>query len=252
MIDIKTWQQHAQSDDTKQLATVYMQQEIADLRAALAARATPAPAQTAVEKMLEINQLDELGHEVARLQRALCFWLPSVTDREDDVADRILQDAFLLCGVDGNIPDDFKTAQELGWVTLAPAQPTSDLSARILALPLPQTENTIKVGMFEVRAWTKSHLCDLLQAAADLAATVAAVQGQQWLPIESAPKDGTHILAWWEGAVHTIWWLDNTHTRTPWAGWKVPSLQVMPVGSKPSHWMPLPAAPAQSGGGEHV
>lgn len=80
--------------------------------------ATPAPD---VEKMLETNQLDELGQEVARLQKALCFWLPSITDREDEVAERILQDAFLLCGIDGNIPDDFKSAQELGWVTLAAA-----------------------------------------------------------------------------------------------------------------------------------
>lgn len=76
---------------------------------------------SAVDEMLETNQLDELAHEVARLQNALCFWLPSVTDREDEVAERILQDAFLLCGIDGNIPDDFKTAQELGWVALAPS-----------------------------------------------------------------------------------------------------------------------------------
>jgi hypothetical protein len=73
---------------------------------------------SAVEQMLETNQLDELGEEVARLQKALCFWLPSVTDREDEVALRILEDAFLLVGIDGNIPDDFKSAQELGWVSL--------------------------------------------------------------------------------------------------------------------------------------
>lgn len=89
--------------------------------------ATPAPD---VEKMLETNQLDELGQEVARLQKALCFWLPSITDREDEVAERILQDAFLLCGIDGNIPDDFKSAQELGWVALAaaPAAPIAEVT----------------------------------------------------------------------------------------------------------------------------
>ena len=92
-------------------------------RAALSVKAEP----SAVEKMLATNELDELGEEVARLQRALCFWLPSVTEREDEVAARILEDAFLLVGIDGNIPDDFKTAQELGWVTLAaaPTPPTT-------------------------------------------------------------------------------------------------------------------------------
>lgn len=106
--------------------------------------ASPPPQQgkhTAVDKMLEASELDELGQEVARLQKALCFWLPSVTEREDEVAERLLQDAFLLCGIDGNIPDDFKTAQELGWVTLAaaptpPAQPAPDLAARD-ATPVP-------------------------------------------------------------------------------------------------------------------
>jgi hypothetical protein len=61
----------------------------------------------------------ELSQEVARLQNALCFWLPSVTDREDECALRILEDAFLLVGCDGNMPADFKSAQELGWIVFA-------------------------------------------------------------------------------------------------------------------------------------
>lgn len=71
-------------------------------------------------------ELESLGAEVARLQDALCFWLPSVTEREDEVALRILDDAFLLVGADGNLPPDFKSAQELGWIALQPAssQPT--------------------------------------------------------------------------------------------------------------------------------
>lgn len=42
MNDIKTWAERSFADNSKQLVTAYMQAEIAELRAALAARATPA------------------------------------------------------------------------------------------------------------------------------------------------------------------------------------------------------------------
>ena len=119
----------------------------------------------------------------------------------------------------------------------------SDLQAAILALPLPDTS---------CRDIEKEDLTDLLIAAADLAASTALqapvreVPG--WQPIETAPKDGTHILLWWGEQARLGWWLDNSHTRTPWAGWKVPSLQVVPFGCQPSHWMPMPAAPVQKEG----
>ena len=64
-----------------------------------------------------------------------------------------------------------------------------------------------------------------------------------WRPIESAPKDGTKFLAWWGpevGKPVITYWLDNSNTRTPWAGWRVPSMQVLSVHSKATLWMPLP------------
>jgi len=71
-----------------------------------------------------------------------------------------------------------------------------------------------------------------------------------WLPIESAPKDGSEFLAWWDDGkgskhrgVRTTHYLDNSKTRTPWAGWIGPSMAVVHIGLKPTHWMPLPAAP---------
>lgn len=77
----------------------------------------------------EVWQAIELGKEVARLQDALAFWLPNVPTDESvpkEVADRIANDAFLLIGTDGNLPDDFKSAEELGWISLSAAQPVQD------------------------------------------------------------------------------------------------------------------------------
>jgi hypothetical protein len=60
---------------------------------------------------------------------------------------------------------------------------------------------------------------------------VATPIAPQWLPIESAPKDGSQVIAWWEaegfdavGVLMTSW-LDNSKTRVPWAGWRVPSMR---------------------------
>lgn len=63
-----------------------------------------------------------------------------------------------------------------------------------------------------------------------------------WMPIESAPKDGTGILGYWNtGALHDCsfgavkfhrgaWWETNEDYKV----------------SQPTHWMPLPAAPCQT------
>ncbi|CAB3654448.1 hypothetical protein LMG26685_02925 [Achromobacter mucicolens] len=62
---------------------------------------------------------------------------------------------------------------------------------------------------------------------------------QQWKPIESAPKDGTGILGYWnDGRLHDCnfravkfhrgaWWETNEDYKV----------------RQPTHWMPLPAAP---------
>jgi hypothetical protein len=61
----------------------------------------------------------------------------------------------------------------------------------------------------------------------------------QWLPIESAPKDGTLILGaagwveqgWWDDD-RGEWWPHNTHWTDAHGGCLYPT-----------HWQPLPAAP---------
>ena len=80
-----------------------------------------------------------------------------------------------------------------------------------------------------------------------------AERGQQilaWQSIETAPKDGTRVLMWWEGASgydnlgwHMTYWLDNSKTENPWSGWRIQSNVATHAGAKPTYWMPLPAAP---------
>lgn len=68
----------------------------------------------------------------------------------------------------------------------------------------------------------------------------AAIRGA-WLPIESAPKDGTPIWAyngeqarmrWTEGETYALWIWDDELIS-----------DVDPVPESPTHWMPMPAAP---------
>lgn len=71
-----------------------------------------------------------------------------------------------------------------------------------------------------------------------------------WLPIETAPKDGTRILATCADAqaprASVTWWDDK------WMIQMVPDKFVSgdPRQWFPTHWMPLPAAPKISSRGE--
>lgn len=70
-----------------------------------------------------------------------------------------------------------------------------------------------------------------------------------WLPIESAPKDGTRIDLWANG---------QRFTNVRWACYDSESVVAfgpkhwhgLPKGYVPTHWMPLPAAPAVEAGTE--
>jgi hypothetical protein len=65
-----------------------------------------------------------------------------------------------------------------------------------------------------------------------------------WLPIESAPKDGTEIIAAQHGTPErgVIFWDEVMRN------WCSPGEDWSPPNWKPTHWMPLPAAPANKEG----
>ena len=70
----------------------------------------------------------------------------------------------------------------------------------------------------------------------------------EWKPIETAPKDGTPVLAgrggtypW--GIPHILAWLDGPKVKAG-AGWyRVDGAHWNTRTLRPTHWMPLPSPP---------
>lgn len=103
----------------------------------------------------------------------------------------------------------------------------------------------------------KAHTLFLAAAALDAAYPIIrdTVERDGWRPIETAPKDGTEILAYGSGvllrdgrtsiyapAQHVMWWqAGEDHSF-----WATRDPEV--IGGRPTHWRPLPAPPADGGG----
>jgi hypothetical protein len=62
-----------------------------------------------------------------------------------------------------------------------------------------------------------------------------------WQPIETAPKDGTRVLAWDGWSVQTLEYWDGNEE---WG--QVGDSDRLTV-SYPTHWMPLPSPPKDGG-----
>lgn len=62
-----------------------------------------------------------------------------------------------------------------------------------------------------------------------------------WQPIETAPKDGTHIWLGDSGGVVTGYW------SPVYGGWRCDWDMGRGDGKKPTHWRPLPAPPNAEG-----
>ena len=106
-------------------------------------------------------------------------------------------------------------------------------------------EKALDVAVESLRPLFREPVTYLEQAARDsISAYLATLssptpQGDGWLPIESAPKDGTRILVWrkYEYAYdHDLIGID--HWRD--GRWRFSRLQM-----QPTHWRPFPATPAK-------
>jgi len=76
----------------------------------------------------------------------------------------------------------------------------------------------------------------------------------EWLPIETAPKDGTHVLVygpnWMPAHVAVTWWClsllagkKSELSRVPQVVDYWTSGKGFRLDFEPTHWMPLPAPP---------
>ena len=101
--------------------------------------------------------------------------------------------------------------------------------------------------------------CDTINAAIALITTPpAAAAPDGWLPIDSAPRDGTEVIVWFKqhGAISCSWPDSDGHPASEWAHWHVDDFKHGPFPVRgysdgdATHWMPLPAAPANGGGCE--
>lgn len=73
-----------------------------------------------------------------------------------------------------------------------------------------------------------------------------------WQPIETAPKDGTHLLLWypdyhrkvWVGHYYSTETFEHGKLKRKSEGWhNGADVMSMMRECKPTHWMPLPPAP---------
>lgn len=98
------------------------------------------------------------------------------------------------------------------------------------------------------RIWYSDELADACNPSAIkelLDRLEAAENAVQWQPIETAPKDGTRLLLWWGSEVHIGRCVVAGMSRDGGDWWRSESHQVFKVAEgRPTHWMPLPAAPA--------
>lgn len=90
-------------------------------------------------------------------------------------------------------------------------------------------------------------LVDQADAALSTVSKEPAPADDGWRDIASAPRDGTRIMAWWPGAGECgmcgiAEWVRPSRGTVPhwtWDGAWTPGIE-------PTHWRPLPAAPART------
>lgn len=94
-------------------------------------------------------------------------------------------------------------------------------------------------------------MADIARSAlrAAVEALAASAQPAGWRPIETAPKDGTHVLVWpptWNGLSSCARWDADEYAKRPRPLWRRNDdlgRVLVSRGTAPTHWMPLPAPP---------
>lgn len=79
-------------------------------------------------------------------------------------------------------------------------------------------------------------------------AIAAIPEGEGWQTMDTAPRDGTHVLLWWPQWYHApfmAYWSDRGEK---WVGWQSDKIIHNRVDVGPSRWRPLPAPPVIGGG----
>ncbi len=98
----------------------------------------------------------------------------------------------------------------------------------------------------ERAAFFASRHPSLAALSADAAGTIAAARKPEWMPIDSAPKDGVEILLAEDGTVGTGFYDDAPMARRAVPGWFWEMDRgdfMIAKNCHPTHWMPLPAPP---------
>jgi hypothetical protein len=138
------------------------------------------------------------------------------------------------------------------------------------------TDATIKARDIAGELWEAAIRCDFdafkIEVANALAPTPSAqeeaVRVNEWQPIETAPKTGRTLLLGYPNVLGK-WrttrgqWMSETYIAEYWEepddvepGWFETSVEADDIPNcwriEPTHWMPLPAAPAASAGDQEV
>jgi hypothetical protein len=114
--------------------------------------------------------------------------------------------------------------------------PRPDLTAADWAAMRATIEHEERATTHWDGCWMTHRNCRTLLA---LDALARLREAQTWQPIETAPKDGTEVLAWRGGRRGIVRWHENS---SYWDEWHRPTAHCR---VEPTHWMPLPRTPAK-------
>lgn len=134
-----------------------------------------------------------------------------------------------------------------------------ELDARLRAPPAPEAglPGREEIAAKIVNPYVDQHI-ETCRAQSDwkhylvIADAILSLAGKtrEWMPIDTAPKDGTYVLLvipYDEPSV-TVGAYDGVHPREHWHSWRFDG-DDGPCDIQPTHWLPLPSPPTDAGKG---